>query len=290
MLTRAKLHAPASLKYALAQIDFADSFLKQHADVRGDLIPSWVRSFFNERTLYETITLMTELIRRRLYFGAGCLLGLLHHQRPGFLSYPASHLAPYLRDNLYPREQFPEAYEYRDPLIRLRQRFEHILSSTALHRSSTFKVAQASILAKYVPDQSIDTIISSPPYMNAVDYSRDNRLRLWFLGVDDFRSVRDKEIRKISTFEEDMLVALSRMSRALKKDGNCVLVLGDLMRSSRNYDVPGMINNLVKQQVRTMALEREWNETVPNNRKTNRNGRATKTETILIFRRLLKEG
>lgn len=36
-------------------------------------------------------------------------------------------------------------------------------------------------------DESIDAIISSPPYFDALDYGRDNRLRLWFLGVNDYK-------------------------------------------------------------------------------------------------------
>jgi hypothetical protein len=47
------------------------------------------------------------------------LLGILHHQRPGFLSYPSSHLVPYLRQLKFPRRKYPELYERRDVLSRL---------------------------------------------------------------------------------------------------------------------------------------------------------------------------
>jgi hypothetical protein len=46
-------------------------------------------------------------------------LGILHHVRPGFLSYPSSHLVPYLRKMKYPPEQFADMYAYRDVRSRL---------------------------------------------------------------------------------------------------------------------------------------------------------------------------
>ena len=49
----------------------------------------------------------------------GHLLGILHHQRPGFLSFPSSHLVPYLRSRKYPRKMFPEMYSYRELRPRL---------------------------------------------------------------------------------------------------------------------------------------------------------------------------
>lgn len=55
-----------------------------------------------------------DLRKHNEYFFQACILGILHHVRPGFLSYPASHLVPYLRRKMYPPEQFPKMYSYRD--------------------------------------------------------------------------------------------------------------------------------------------------------------------------------
>jgi DNA modification methylase len=40
-----------------------------------------------------------------------------------------------------------------------------------------------------IDDEVVDTIISSPPYFGALDYARDNRLRLWFLGCEDWKEL-----------------------------------------------------------------------------------------------------
>ena len=60
--------------------------------------PSWVRRFFTPETLRNALAFRDVCYRRNEDFLLSCLLGILHHERPGFLSYPSSHLVPYLRD------------------------------------------------------------------------------------------------------------------------------------------------------------------------------------------------
>jgi len=122
--------------------------------------------------------------------------------------------------------------------------------------------------------------------MDALDYSRDNRLRLWFLGVD-YKSIKDVEIRRVSTFEKDMTKVMQIMTKVVKANGACVLVLGDVSHSDdRNYDVPQMVIDLVKDRVKTLHLEEKWVEDLPDHRRSIRKGRATKKETVLVFRKI----
>ena len=102
-LTRAKLHVPAKIDAcveALAQFARRFPYDNKAEKVKA---PEWVRAFFHPQTLQETKELADFFIKNRRYFMLGCLLGILHHQRPGFLSYPAAHAVPYLRDRRFPR-------------------------------------------------------------------------------------------------------------------------------------------------------------------------------------------
>ena len=38
--------------------------------------------------------------------------------------------------------------------------------------------------AAFVPDGSVDLVVTSPPFLDAVDYRTDNWLRCWFAGID----------------------------------------------------------------------------------------------------------
>ena len=284
-LTRAKLHAPRSLDNCLAQLNKAALSRESHSGT-GDIAPKWVLDFFHEQTLREIKSIASHFIRRRQYFHMGCLLSILHHQRPGFLSYPASHLVPYLRNKRFPRERYPEAYEYRDPIPRLESKIIRTLSFPPPPPITRFTVLQRSVIHRYLPSESIDTIITSPPYMNALDYARDNRLRLWLLGVEDFRTVKQREIGKINTFGSDMAITLRIMTDVLKPGGTCILVLGDVRHSSRSYNVPSMILDLVNIYAPALVLENQWSDTIPDRHRSRRNGRATRQESVMIFRRV----
>jgi len=98
VLTTAKLFPPRSLEEALGQIEETARDATRAAR-RVDLrkVPSWVRVFFHSETLRETLAWSQVLTERRSTFLLACLLGILHHQRPGFLSHPSSHTVPYLR-------------------------------------------------------------------------------------------------------------------------------------------------------------------------------------------------
>lgn len=283
-LTRAKLHAPTSKTGAILKLHIYDHILSSSAKENLVDIPQWVQDFFHEQTLRKVINLFHLLLNDRQYFSLGCLLGILHHQRPGFLSYPASHLVPYLRNKLYPQSEYPEAYEYRDPVPRLKAKIERILENPPPSRTR-FRVLQMTALKKYLPDAFVDAVITSPPYMDALDYSRDNRLRLWFLDVGDYNKIKPLEIGKIGTFVKDMTTILQLMSRIIKPGGVCVLVLGDMKRTRKKYDIPAIISKIIHDEVKEFRLESQWEEKLPDQRRSRRNGQATQTEVITVFRR-----
>lgn len=114
ILTTGKLTAPSSLQLALKQAE--KLLLQATLHVEPDLrtVPSWVRSFYHPKTLKEVIRFTRVCIDNKNNFMLSCLLGILHHQRPGFLSYPSSHLVPYLREKKFPRRKYAEMYAYRD--------------------------------------------------------------------------------------------------------------------------------------------------------------------------------
>jgi hypothetical protein len=115
LLTRAKLFPPPSLRAAerrLREIWKLSRKSVGQQDLR--IVPAWVRRFFHPQTLRSALAFRDTCVEMGEHFLLACLLGILHHQRPGFLSYPSSHLVPYLRDRKFPRPLFPEMYDQRD--------------------------------------------------------------------------------------------------------------------------------------------------------------------------------
>ena len=67
-----------------------------------------------------------------------------------------------------------------------------------------------------LPSVSIDAIISSPPYFGALDYARDNRLRLWFLGVPDWKGLDRSLTANNQVYITQMKQCLRQMDSVLK--------------------------------------------------------------------------
>ena len=77
-------------------------------------------------------------------------------------------------------------------------------SALALHRLLERRVVAGGATARLgdaralgdIPDASIDTIVTSPPYLNAIDYLRGHRLALIWLGhsISELRGIRSRSI------------------------------------------------------------------------------------------------
>lgn len=183
--TRAKLFAPSTLNLALAELDEIKSIQLNNLGKRE--IPKWVRAFFHPKTLKEIIAYTDVLNKKKLDFHLACLMGILHHQRPGFLSYPSSHTTPYLRSKKFPKEEYPELYGYRAVRVRLKKKINRTLRKPAyIDPKLNHLVIHSDIRQLELKESMANICITSPPYMNNLSYGRDNRLRLWFLGVDNW--------------------------------------------------------------------------------------------------------
>src|SRR5206468_9892222 len=94
VLTRAKLLPETDVWHALGRATEYVTRAKTLARRKRYRVaaPRWVRRFFHAKTLAEVKTLADLLRKNKEWFLLANLLGILHHQRPGFLSYPCSHL------------------------------------------------------------------------------------------------------------------------------------------------------------------------------------------------------
>lgn len=249
-------------------------------------MPSWIKTFFHKETLRETISLRNVLLRHQESFLICCLLGILHHWRPGFLSYPASHTVPYLKCKKFPREQYPELYEYREVLPRLlakvRRSFRCI---PKVDRRLKRKVQQVDATNGCMEGkiERIGAIITSPPYMNSLSYARDNRLRLWFLGVEDYRELEPIISPTKTRFLNMIGTLILKWEPLLKPRGICALVLGSVRRDGREHDLPEAVIQIVKTYSSRLRVEGVCKTVIPDIRRARGNCRGTREDTILVL-------
>lgn len=291
VLTRGKLEAPSSEKLAMERANLLiDAVEKKAPDVDVNEIPEWVAKFFHPDTLREVYAAFLLLRDEKNYFLTGCLLGILQHVRPGFLSYPASHLVPYLRVSKYPPDEFPSMYCYRDLKSRLLAKVKRAYRRPLLPmgwEKRSFQVWQTNALNLPTEDASVDAIISSPPYFGALDYARDNRLRLWFLGCEDWKELDTSLTANRKVYLPQMQTCLQEMQRVLKPNGRCVLVLGDVERDGKSHRTAEILSELATGLPNSrFVVDTIYDDLIPDERRSRRETQTTKFERILIMRKI----
>lgn len=117
-----------------------------------------------------------------------------------------------------------------------------------------------------VETDSVDLVVTSPPYVNALDYYRAHMYNMLWLGMD-FDLFRKHEIgghshfianrfRLLSEYLGDMLRSMIEMNRVLKRDKLCVIVVGnssleyELIESHRFF--AEMAGNIGFEQIKTI--------------------------------------
>lgn len=284
ILSQAKLSPPRTLQAALNSTEkaFLEAEVLPQPDVRS--VPHWVRRFFHPDTLRSALRFATVARQPGNEFLMACFLGILHHQRPGFLSYPSSHLVPYLRSKKYPRTRFPEMYAYRELKPRLLAKVHRTYKrfSRLCWVGATFY--QSPVEELELP-QRFDALITSPPYMNALDYGRDNRLRLWFIDPSLAENEDNDVTQRRKAFIDGIMSLATNLESGLNRGGYCVFVVGEEVRRSFNAHPSEIVVTLMNQKAPSLRLRKVITDDIPDIRRTRRECRGVKTEHFLIFQR-----
>jgi hypothetical protein len=286
LLTRAKLFPPRhvnSVQRKLSSYVMEVGLESARIDLRK--IPPWVRQFFHSETLRELMAWVTVLRRHGEHFLLSCLMGILHHQRPGFLSFPCSHTVPYLRTSKFPRAEFPELYQYRPVTNRLLAKMQRAFKRFPELDRRIQRRCLATDASLLIPSEPIDAIITSPPYMRQLDYGRDNRLRLWFLSKPDWQSLDARISPRRQEFMALMRKCLIGWHSCLRPKGRCILILGDVRVADVGTHLPELVAELAVQDLGSYTLEARVMDKVPNARRVRRSCRGSLSETILVLRK-----
>lgn len=245
----------------------------------------WVSEFYHPETLKEICAWTKILKYNKEWFLLACLLGILHHQRPGFLSYPSSHGAPYLRINKYPASEYPEMYEYREVYSRLEAKISRVYKNfPELDYSIEREIYKKDATKIKLPEKSIETIITSPPYMKSLTYARDNRLRLWFLGVEDWKNLDKRISPEKNYFYKEMECCFKNWYKMQPRGGKCILVIGNLetkYRGEKCY-MPDALNQIAMPYY---CLLEAYVDPIPEKRKVVKGDTKVKQEVVLVFER-----
>jgi len=129
-----------------------------------------------------------------------------------------------------------------EDMIRRMKEFNKVASD-----SKTYVYQADSRFLDFIDENSVDFIITSPPYPNTYDYYLYHKLRMFILGFD-VKRVQDNEIgsrhkhsskrEDVSSYINDMIKCFAHFNRILKPNKYFVIIIGDSI--IRNEFIDGL--------------------------------------------------
>ncbi len=236
-LTRPRLHPPTVAQVAdrLSEIDFADA----------DEFPEDFLVFYHPETLREICSLKKYLLERSSaatldavdeWIWMAALNRLTGHS-PGFFSVytlppnQATSIKAQSRINerraqTPPRRKVPHLIcrKTRQLLCDCDQTVRQTLSRL---RGSAGLLTQRADATPEFQSNSVSLVVTSPPFLDVVDYAGDNWLRCWFIGVDP-KSMAITVPRKLDDWQRTMTAVFRELFRVLRPGGRVAFEVGEV--------------------------------------------------------------
>ncbi|MBL8020139.1 MAG: site-specific DNA-methyltransferase [Leptospirales bacterium] len=244
----------ASLIDSVQSMDL-ESSLSPTAEEEERLLP-----FFHKETLRELLCLKKALLANFddphfRYIGVTAL-SRLHGHSDGFFSvysFPQISILPGAqRKNNARLGQKPEYRNIRERIIRKMKRDLSVELPPGYNESArkNLYLSCDSANLKGVRASTVDLVVTSPPFLDKVDYITDNWMRAWFLGVED--RVADIELSVTPSMEQwigFMKSTFLEMGRVLKIGGRAVFEVGEVKSRSHLYNLEEVLANLLPLEV-----------------------------------------
>jgi hypothetical protein len=132
---------------------------------------------------------------------------------------------------------------------------------------------------------SAELVLTSPPFLDVVDYATDNWLRCWFAGID-LDKIRFDQHRRVEDWCAFMVESIGDSSRILKPGGTLALEIGEVRAGTirlEEHIVP-LGHSVGLRPVEILINDQAFTKTAHTWGVTN-NTRGTNTNRIVIFRK-----
>lgn len=314
VLTRAKAKPPSWLSVLNAVDNLERAFNRSKRKV-GDVSED-IKMLFHERTLAQLVFIKKFLLSRPMaewssdmFMIAGSLAGIMHGSwrsdgtsqylsisMPNTFSMAPTYVRKFIDE--HGLEKMPQ-----DVFERLRDKLARLyIDDVAGTVGEVFHEDAADLMSSgSLKSGTVDLIVTSPPYLQVMNYGTANWIRLWLLGVDEVSRERGVGRKRLNAkldhnhrydgFKDFMLRTFKGIERVLNRDGVAVVVIGDVanpgdtealalaaavwedLKSQTNLDCIEMIEDYFKPETK---VSRIWGET---------KGGATNRDCALVLKR-----
>jgi hypothetical protein len=225
---------PPNLEEIRARLDEID--FRDHDELPEDLLV-----FYHPETLREIAALKKYLLNRKQDAVDRwiCLVALnrLTGHSPGFFSVytlPPNQAVSIKsqrkinsdRNQTPPRRNVPELI-FKKSRILLSDCDSTMRRALASVAAKALLVNEAAKATPQIPSNSVALVVTSPPFLDVVDYAGDNWLRCWFLGIDP-KSVHLTVPKKLVEWQSEMTAVFRELQRVLKPVRHVAFEVGEV--------------------------------------------------------------
>lgn len=136
-------------------------------------------------------------------------------------------------------------------------------------------------------------ILTSPPYLNIINYTKQNWLKMWLLGFEtdlDNKKIGLDDFHTDKTYLDNFLLKfMNECKKIMSNENDCklIMVVGDVIKKSVSYSI---LNHKDYIEEKTgLFLEEVYTDKIQENRKLHsmgsRAGKAIQIERIYVFSR-----
>ncbi|MFT4010670.1 MAG: DNA methyltransferase [Nocardioidaceae bacterium] len=261
VLSRAKVDPPG-WDEANSFLDELERTFKGLPVTEPEVSPD-IRMLYHDNTLRQLCFIRDHLLGKSLtewsrseYMLAGALAGIMHGgwrrdgssqylsiSMPNTFSMSPTYVEKFIRENGLEKLD-------QDVFARLRDKFARLYLDESPGTPGVAHNADAATLlsGEVVPADSVDLVVTSPPYLQVVNYGQSNWIRLWLLGIDEVGREQGEGRKKLNSLLDHrhtytsycdfMLRTVLGIQRVLKKDGVAVLVIGDVKETGKEDPLP----------------------------------------------------
>lgn len=232
VLTFPRLNPPtlADIEKRLSDID-----LSNDAEIDPDLLV-----FFHEDTLREIYGWRTYFQQEQLDTVDAWLqivaCSRLTGHSTGFFS--VFTLPPNLAASVVSQRKINEKRnqkpEYRDTKALIHRKSKQLLRHSFpehFWRDDAVLLTESADDTPQIPDESVDLVVTSPPFLDTVDYEQDNWLRMWFCDIE-VEAGKIWQLKSLEDWVARMTDVFMELHRILKSSGRIAFEVGEVRKGA----------------------------------------------------------
>ena len=127
------------------------------------------------------------------------------------------------------RNQIPEYRNTKELILRKSKQLLRQSLPDCFQREDAILLTESADNTPQIADESVDLVVTSPPFLDTIDYMQDNWLRMWFCGIE----IEQDKIWQLKSLEDwvaRMTDVLAELHRVLKRGGRIAFEVGEVRK------------------------------------------------------------